>query len=42
MLDRWYSLAYVIITDIMFSNKWDSVYDLWKAANLNRKDSKEN
>lgn len=39
MLDRWYSLVYTIITDIMFAGRWNNVYDLWKAANLKQKDN---
>lgn len=34
LLNVWYGLAYTIISRIMFSNDWDSVYDLWKAANI--------
>lgn len=34
LLNRWYDIAYTIISNIIFSGRWDNVYDLWKAANL--------
>lgn len=34
LLDGWYGLLYTIVTDIMFTGRWNNVYDLWKAANL--------
>ena len=34
LLNRWYGIAYTIISNIIFSGQWNNVYDLWKAANL--------
>lgn len=42
MLNTWYGLIYTIITDVMFTSRWNNVYDLWKAANLNIKNNKKN
>lgn len=35
LLKNWFDLSYLIIYSLMFSKKWDNVYELWKAANLN-------
>ncbi|WP_258013674.1 HEPN domain-containing protein [Lactobacillus amylovorus] len=41
LVKNWYDIAYKIIANIMFLGNWNSTYDLWKAANLNKKDRNE-
>lgn len=36
LISYWYDIVYKIVSNIVFDNRWDNIYDLWKEANLKK------